>query len=72
MEIAISTGGYSRTASGNSISTGGFLKQPPAEIAFSLAVLLRKPQVEMLYFHLRFVLFSRQWKGFPPFFKFSY
>jgi hypothetical protein len=25
-------------ASGNSISTGGFLKQPPVKIAFSLAV----------------------------------
>jgi hypothetical protein len=42
-------GGYSRTASGNSISTGGFLKQPPVKIAFSLAVLLRKPPVEMLF-----------------------
>jgi hypothetical protein len=27
VEIAISTGGYSRTASENIISTGGFLKQ---------------------------------------------
>jgi hypothetical protein len=49
VEIAISTGGYSRTASGNSISTDGFLKQPPVKIAFSLAVLLRKPPVEMLF-----------------------
>jgi hypothetical protein len=45
VEIAISTGGYSRTASGNSISTGGFLKQPSVKITFSLAVLLRKPPV---------------------------
>jgi hypothetical protein len=29
------------------ISTGGFLKQPPVKIAFSLAVLLIKPPVEM-------------------------
>jgi hypothetical protein len=49
VEIAISTGGYSRTASGNSISTSGFLKHPPVKIAFSLAVLLRKPPVEMLF-----------------------
>jgi hypothetical protein len=51
VEIAISTGGYSRTASGNSISTGGFIKQPPVKITFSLslAVLLRKPPVEMLF-----------------------
>jgi hypothetical protein len=27
VEIAISTGGYSRTASENSISTGGFIKK---------------------------------------------
>jgi hypothetical protein len=47
VEIAISTGGYSRTASGNSISTGGFLKQPPVKIAFPLAVLLRKPPVQI-------------------------
>jgi hypothetical protein len=64
VEIAISTGGYSRTVIGNSISTVGFLKQPPVKIAFSLAVLLRKPPV------WRFVLFSRQWKGFPPFLNF--
>jgi hypothetical protein len=43
VEIVISTGGYSKTASENSISAGGFLKQPPVKIAFSLAVLLRKP-----------------------------
>jgi hypothetical protein len=49
LEIAISTGGYSRTASGNAIFTGGFLKQPPVEMLFSLTVLLRKPQVEMLF-----------------------
>jgi hypothetical protein len=49
VEIAIFTGGYSRTTSGNSISTGGFLKQPPVEIAFPLAVLLRKPPVKMLF-----------------------
>jgi hypothetical protein len=49
VEIAISTGGYSRTASGNSISTGDFLKKPPVKIAFPLAVLLRKPSVEMLF-----------------------
>jgi hypothetical protein len=61
VEIAISTGGYSRTASENSISTGGFLKKPPVEIAFPLAVLLRKPPVEML-FPLAVFLFSRQWK----------
>jgi hypothetical protein len=56
VEIAISTGGYSRTASENSISTGGFLKKPPV-----LVVLLRKPPVEML-FPLAVFLFSRQWK----------
>jgi hypothetical protein len=49
VEIAISTGGYSRTASGNSISTGGFLKKPLVKIAFPLTVLLRKPPVEMLF-----------------------
>jgi hypothetical protein len=49
VEIAISIGGYSRTASGNSISTGGFLKKRPVKIAFPLAVLLRKPLVEMLF-----------------------
>jgi hypothetical protein len=49
MEITISTGGYSRTASGNSIFTGSFLKQPPVEMLFSLAVLLRKLPVEMLF-----------------------
>jgi hypothetical protein len=49
VKIAISTGGYSRTASGNRISTGGFLKQPPVKMLFSLAVLLRKPPVEMLF-----------------------
>jgi hypothetical protein len=49
VEITISTGGYSRTASGNAIFTGGFLKQPPVEMLFSLAVLLRKPPVEMLF-----------------------
>jgi hypothetical protein len=32
VEIVISTGGYSRTASGNAIFTGGFLKQPPVEM----------------------------------------
>jgi hypothetical protein len=66
VEISISIGGYSRTASGNSISTGGFLKQPPVEIAFTLENRQCK-----CYFHWRFVLFSRQWKVFPPFFKFS-
>jgi hypothetical protein len=49
VEIATSTGGYSRTASENSISTGGFLKKPPVKIAFPLAVLLRKPPVQMLF-----------------------
>jgi hypothetical protein len=49
VEIAISTGGYSRTASGNSISTDGFLKQPPVEITFPLAVFLIKPPVKMLF-----------------------
>jgi hypothetical protein len=49
VKIAISTGGYSRTASGNSISTGGFLKKLPMKIAFPLVVLLRKPPVEMLF-----------------------
>jgi hypothetical protein len=49
VEIAISTRGYSRTASENSISTGGFLKQPPVKMLFPLAVLLRKPPVEMLF-----------------------
>jgi hypothetical protein len=49
VEIAISTGGYSRTASGNIISTGGFLKQPSVKMLFPLAVLLRKPPVEMLF-----------------------
>jgi hypothetical protein len=49
VKIVIYTGGYSRTASENSISTGGFLKKPPVKIAFSLTVLLRKPPVEMLF-----------------------
>jgi hypothetical protein len=49
VEIAISTGGYSRTASGNNISTGGFLKQPPVEMAFPLAVFFIKPRVKMLF-----------------------
>jgi hypothetical protein len=43
VEIAISTSGYSRTANGNSIFAGGFLKQPPVKMLFPLAVLLRKP-----------------------------
>jgi hypothetical protein len=38
VEIVISTGGYSITASGNDMFTGGFLKQPPVEMLFSLAV----------------------------------
>jgi hypothetical protein len=59
MEIAISNGGYSRTASENSISTVGFLNKPPVKIAFPLAALLRKPPVEML-FPLTLFLFSRQ------------
>jgi hypothetical protein len=59
VEIATSTGGYSRTASENSISTGGFLKKPPVKIAFPLAVFLIKPPVEML-FPLAVFLFSRQ------------
>jgi hypothetical protein len=49
VEIAIPTCGYSRTASENSISTGGFLKKPLVKIAFPLAVLLRNPPVEMLF-----------------------
>jgi hypothetical protein len=49
VEIAISTDGYSRIASENSISTGGFFKKPPVKILFSLTVLLRKPPVEMLF-----------------------
>jgi hypothetical protein len=49
VEIVISTGGYSRTASGNDIFTGGFLKQPPVEMLFSLAVLLRKPPVKIAF-----------------------
>jgi hypothetical protein len=61
VEIAISTSGYSRTASENSISTSGFLKKPPVEIAFPLAVLLRKPPVKIV-FSLAVFLFSRQWK----------
>jgi hypothetical protein len=52
----ISTGGYSRIASENNISTGGLVKT-----AFPLAVLLRKPPVKML-FALAVFLFSRQWK----------
>jgi hypothetical protein len=48
VEIANYTGGYSRTASENGISTGGFLKKLPVKIAFPLAVLLRKPPVEIL------------------------
>jgi hypothetical protein len=55
VDIAISTGGYSRTASENIISTDGFLSKPQVEIAFPLAVFLIKPPVEV----------------FPPFFKFS-
>jgi hypothetical protein len=47
VEIAISTDGYSRTASGNAIFTGGFLKRPLVKMLFSLAVLLRKPPVEL-------------------------
>jgi hypothetical protein len=49
VEIVISTGGYSRTATGNAIFTGGFLKQPLVEMLFSLAVLLRKPPVEIAF-----------------------
>jgi hypothetical protein len=35
VEIAISTGGYSRTVSGNSISTGGFIKKTASGNAIS-------------------------------------
>jgi hypothetical protein len=46
------------------------IQEPSVEIAFSLAVFLSNRQWKC-YFHWRFVLFSRQWKVFPPFFKFS-
>jgi hypothetical protein len=59
VEIAISTRGYSRTASENSISTGGFLKQPPVKMLFPLAVLLRKPPVKIA-FPLAVFLSNRQ------------
>jgi hypothetical protein len=40
VENAIFTGGFLyKTASGNSISTGGCLRKPPVKIAFPLAVL---------------------------------
>jgi hypothetical protein len=35
VEIVISTGGYSRTASENAISTGGFIKQTASGNAIS-------------------------------------
>jgi hypothetical protein len=35
VEIVISTGGYSRTASGNSIFTGGFIKKTASRNAIS-------------------------------------
>jgi hypothetical protein len=38
------------------------IQEPSVKIAFSLAVFLSNRQWK----------FSRQWKGFPPFFKFSY
>jgi hypothetical protein len=61
VKIVISTGGYSRTASRNAISTGGFLYKTASGNAISTRE----------HFHCQFVLFSRQWKVFPPFFKFS-
>jgi hypothetical protein len=66
VEIAISTGGYSRTANGNSISTGGFLKKPPVKIAFPLAVFLRNRQWKC-YFHWRFFYLAAS-GSFPAFF----
>jgi hypothetical protein len=66
----ISTGGCFGTASENVIFTGSFLKKPPVEIAFPLAVFLIKPLVEIHF--LLAVFFIR-----PPmvllttFFKFS-
>jgi hypothetical protein len=41
--------------------------EPPVEMICSLAVFLSNHQWKC-YFHWRFVLFSRQWKVFPPFF----
>jgi hypothetical protein len=49
VEIAISTGGYSRTASGNSISTGGFIKKTASGNSISTGSFIRKPPVEMLF-----------------------
>jgi hypothetical protein len=40
VEIAISTGGYSRTASANSISTGGFIKKTASENTISTGGLI--------------------------------
>jgi hypothetical protein len=44
VEISISTGGYFGTASEKGIFTGGFLKEPPVKMPFSLAVFLRNRQ----------------------------
>jgi hypothetical protein len=66
VEIAISTGGYSRTVCENIISTGGFLKKTPVKIAFSLAVLLRKPSVEIVFSLAVFYLAASE--SFPAFF----
>jgi hypothetical protein len=50
-----------KTACGNKISTGDFLKQPPVEITLALAGCLRKVHVE-IRFPLAIFLSNRQWK----------
>jgi hypothetical protein len=61
VEIAISTGGYSRTASENIISTAGFLKQTATENIISTGGLLNKT-ANGNAISTGVFLFSRQWK----------
>jgi hypothetical protein len=50
-----------KTACGNKISAGDFLKQSPMEITLALAGCLRKAHVETR-FPLAIFLSNRQWK----------
>jgi hypothetical protein len=61
VEIAISTGGYSRTTSENSISTGGFLKQTASGNYIFTGGFLNKTTSGNAIFTGGF-LFSHQWK----------
>jgi hypothetical protein len=72
VEIVISTGGYSRTASGNDIFTSGFLKQPPVEMLFSLAASENSISTGGLFYLAASGRFSRLFLNFQSVLKFIY